>query len=396
MQKRVSGFPCLHRPFRLACSLFGLFGLGATFQAAAQVEILGIVRTGNDIAIEFKGTAGTEYQVEKSATLAAASWAPEGEVFTASGRGQTVALAGAGVAGRGFFRIVLAQPVPAGFRLIREGSFLMGDQSTTSPQDGVPNERPVIEVTVPDFLMKATEVTRDEWDAVKTYGLANGYTFSSNAGISKAGNHPVHTMTWYDVVRWCNAKSEQDGLEPCYLLPDTLAVYKTGIPSSVTWVLTRKGYRLPSEAEWEKAARGGLAAQRFPWGATITHVLANYKSTTDRPYDASATTGFHPASLTPGTVPYTAPVGSFAANGYGLHDMSGNVRELCWDRISGDYSEGYAVDPTSATENFRRVVRGGDWSGEGYAARCSYRDARFPNTSDMKNNSIGFRLARNR
>jgi formylglycine-generating enzyme required for sulfatase activity len=266
---------------RALAVVFALSGL--PFTSLAQVEIVKIVRTGNDAAIEFKGTAGTSYQVEKSDSLASGSWTAVGSPVAANGANQTIPLPGEAAATRRFFRLV---PQVAGFRYIPEGGFRMGDQSGPPPQDGSPNERPVIELQVAGFFMKETEVTKDEWDAVKAYGLANGYTFSSNSGQAKGGSHPVHTVTWYDVVRWCNAKSEQDGREPCYLAGGV--TYKTGIPASVTWVTTRNGYRLPCEAEWEKAARGGLTGQRFPGGATLSHGLANYRSTAAYAYDTSA------------------------------------------------------------------------------------------------------------
>ena len=131
------------------------------------------------------------------------------------------------------------------------------------------------------------------------------------------------------MVKWCNARSEKEGLAPCYHTDVArTAVYRTGrvdvTNDMVNW--SANGYRLPTEAEWEKAARGGLVGRRFPWGDQITHSLANYSSDSIYPYDTSPTRGYHP-DYQAGGAPYTSPVGNFAANGYGLYDMAGNVYE---------------------------------------------------------------------
>ena len=360
-------------------------------EAYSQERITSVRKVGNDVEIKFIGAAGTSYRIERSPTLA--GWADPGPSIAGTGVEQTSLVTGAGGAGRQFFRLVPVVVAIPGYVYIPSGSFLMGDQSI--PLEGSTDERPVIQVPLGGFHLQTTEVTKAEWDATMTYALANEYTFTTNAGLGKAGNHPVHSLNWFDALKWCNAKSQQDGLEPCYYVASSGLLYKTGSPSKVIWDFTKNGYRLPAEAEWEKAARGGLTGARFPGGATISHALANYKGTTTYAYDTSGINGFHPTYSVPAVLSYTAPVGSFPANGYGLRDMTGNVREYCWDSyITDDYSEGYLIRADSSSSLFRRVTRGGDWSGDAFANRCSHRGLEFPDTG--KKNYVGIRLARGR
>ncbi len=219
------------------------------------------------------------------------------------------------------------------------------------------------------FYMDRTEVTKAQWDTVYSWAVTHGYSFD-NAGFGKASNHPVHTVNWYDCVKWCNARSQMEGKTPCYTVSGS--VYKTG-QSSPDCNFDVNGYRLPTNDEWEYAARGGLFGKRFPWGDTITHSQANYYSSSSYSYDISSTRGYHP-SYDEGGYPYTSPVGSFSSNGYGLYDMSGNVWERC-DTPSGS----------------GRDVRGGGWGDYAGGARCGGGGWGGPGQGG---NLLGFRAVR--
>ena len=127
------------------------------------------------------------------------------------------------------------------FAVIPAGSFEMGDAL-----DGLSNAPVVTTVNVSEFYMGKYEVTKSEWDAVRTWGLENGYTDLS-AGGGKGADHPVHSINWYNMVKWCNARSEMEGRTPCYTVSGS--TYRTGSTNSVECDWTANGYRLPTEAE---------------------------------------------------------------------------------------------------------------------------------------------------
>jgi formylglycine-generating enzyme required for sulfatase activity len=259
---------------------------------------------------------------------------------------------------------------PSGMALIPAGSFTMGDSL-----DGDSTALPLHTVYVSAFYMDKYDVTKALWDTVYQWAIAHGYTFDY-AGSGKAANHPVQTIDWYDCVKWCNARSEKEGRVPAYYTDAGLGVrYRTGqVAPYVSW---SSGYRLPTEAEWEKAARGGASGQRFPWGNTISWGQANYyASPSSYAYDVNPTSGYDPA-FNDGVYPYTSPVEYFAANGYGLYDMAGNVWQWCWDWY-GSYSGGSQTDPRGPTSGSDRVVRGGGWGGNAIDCRTANRGISYP------------------
>lgn len=184
----------------------------------------------------------------------------------------------------------------------------------------------------------------------------DGLEFGLKAGNST--NYPCVEATWYGAAAYCNYRSEMGGKTACYNLLDWSCNFEAN------------GYRLPTNEEWEYAARGGLSDQRFPWGETITHSNANYNSSTFYGYDTSTTRGCYPDDPGVGRL-CTRPVTDFAANGYGLHNMAGNVWEWCWD-ADGPY----------------RYIRGGGWNDDADSARCGGSSWNNPTYGSSR---IGFR-----
>ena len=279
---------------------------------------------------------------------------------------------------------------PSGMSLIPAGSFTMGD-TLDGESDAIPTN-----VYVSALYMDSNLVSYTLWTNVYQWATNHGYAFFRNtvdgvyAAAGKAANHPVQSIDWYDCVKWCNARSEKEGKTPAYYTSGAqTVVYRSGeVDVQSNWVKWSGGYRLPTEAEWEKAARGGLSGQRFPWGNTISWSQANYAGdplsldpSYGYAYDLATAIDCDPAFSggDNGTYPYTSPVGSFAPNGYGLYDMAGNVCQWCWDWYGAPCAAG--SNPRGPGSGSYRVNRGGCWgySADGCraAARLSYGDPRF-------------------
>lgn len=276
-----------------------------------------------------------------------------------------------------------APPAPAGMAYIPAVPFQMGDTFLEQT-----DAMPVHGAYVSAFFMDKTDVTREMWLDVYSWALGHGYSFD-NGGSYAGNNYPVQTVNWYDAVKWCNARSEKAGLTPCYYTDASQTiVYRTQqnnlINTCVKW--TANGYRLPTETEWEKAARGGLGGKRFPWGDTISRSQANYIS---QPSNYAYDLG--PA----GSIGNLTPVNAYAPNGYGLYDMAGNVWQWCWDWYSATW---YAQPSASSddphgppTPQSNRVVRGGSWSDTAGELQCA---CRWLDNSSSAYNAIGFRCVR--
>ncbi len=283
------------------------------------------------------------------------------------------------------------QVAPSGMALVPAGSFTMGN--CMDPTEGWSDELPLHTVYVSAFYMDKYDVTKALWDQVYQWATSHGYSFD-HPGSGKAANHPVQTVDWYDCVKWCNARSEMEGRVPAYYTSTAqTTVYRTGqVDVQNDWVKWNSGYRLPTEAEWEKAARGGASGQRFPWGNTISWSQANYYaaplSAGGYAYDVNPTSGYDP-TFNDGIPPYTSPVDHFAPNGYGLYDMAGNAWQWCWDWW-GEYSSGSQTDPRGPTlPSAGRVPRGGSWDHDAVFCRAAGRFNVY--SAGGYDNCLGFR-----
>ena len=271
--------------------------------------------------------------------------------------------------------------IPQGMALIPVGTFTMGDNSLVDPSYKWHSELPAHSVYVSAFYMDKYEVTKGLWDNVKDYAISHGYRFDFK-GLGTDASHPVIGINWYDMVKWCNARSEMEGRVPSYYTSDKRTdVYRSGqVDVHNDWVNWNGGYRLPTEAEWEKAARGGTSGW-FPWGG-------------DKFTFSQANSLGHPSYSQLWGINRlpTSPVGSFEPNGYGLYDMAGNVMEWCWD-WSDAYPGNFQRDPRGPNniQNSYRVFRGGSFALDGWYECRVWRRTFGSLESARCDGSIGFR-----
>ncbi|MDP8267207.1 MAG: SUMF1/EgtB/PvdO family nonheme iron enzyme [Candidatus Tenebribacter davisii] len=224
--------------------------------------------------------------------------------------------------------------LPQGFVFVEGCTFDMGDHFN----EGEDDELPIHNVTLNSFYMGITEVTQAEYEEVVDENPAYSY------GIGK--NYPVYYVTWYDAVTFCNLKSEQDNLTPCYDLIDWSCDFYAD------------GYRLPTEAEWEFAARGGVNwTDNYKYSGTTDH-LGDYAWFND-----NSSTHAHEVSTK-------------LPNQLGIYDMTGNVWEWCNDWYSADYySNSPNENPQGPISGSWRIIRGAPYTYGYSSCRVSHRDA---------------------
>lgn len=231
--------------------------------------------------------------------------------------------------------------IPSGFVRVDGGRFMMGGNSYS-------DEKPIHQVTLSTFYMGKYQVTQRQWREV----------MDTNPSRFKWDDLPVEGVCWYDAISYCNALSKKEGYEGCYRINGESANY---LPSAT-------GYRLPTEAEWEYAARGGNRKDSYLYsGSNILEEVAWYDKNSGNK---------------------THSVGQKKQNSLGLYDMSGNVWEWCWDWKDA-YPSSALVNPLGSTAGSFRVIRGGSWGHSASINTVSYR-SRF--AARNTNNFLGFRL----
>ena len=245
-------------------------------------------------------------------------------------------------------------PVPENFVLVEGGTFHNGTSY----------------VTISSFYIDKYELTQSEYQAV----MGN-----NPSRFTSVTNGPMERVTWFNAIEYCNRRSMQEGLTPCYSYgssgtnPDSWpSGWNTNRDNhtNVACSWTADGYRLPTEMEWMFAARGGNQSQGYTYsGSNNIDAVAWY-------WDNSGNT--------------THTVGTKAANELGIYDMSGNVWEWCWD-IYGSYPGGAQTDPHGATSGSGRVGRGGCWLSNAYGCPVSIRDG---SSATNSYNYLGFRICR--
>jgi sulfatase modifying factor 1 len=244
--------------------------------------------------------------------------------------------------------------VPSGMVLVPGGTFTMG---SPAGEAGRSNDEVQHQVSLSSYYISATEVTQGQYKALMGTN-PSGFKY-------KGDSLPVEKVSWYDAVAYCNKLCEKEDLSKVYTINGT----------TVTADWSAKGYRLPTEAEWEFAAKGGAASSPLAVNAV---------------YAGSANVG-DVAWYSSNSGNETHPVGTKAPNALGLYDMSGNVWEWCWDCYM-NYPSGSQSDPAGPSSGLYRVLRGGSWDDiDSSILRSAFRYRHYPEHRDY---GLGFRVAR--
>ena len=258
-------------------------------------------------------------------------------------------------------------PAPDNFHLIPAGQFTMGSPASERQRQKDEAQHPV---TLDAFYLSPHEVSQEEYQSVT----------GKNPSYFKGAKLPVENISWYDAIEYANLLSKKHGLTPAYSVQG----------QSVTWDRAANGYRLPTEAEWEYAARAGTATV-FYAGGQITSRDANFEGS--YPYLIEENYVHHRNSdvVVSSNRGATMPVDTLAANRFGLHHMQGNVSEWCFDYYAA-YDAAQTNNPAGPQSGTFRVNRGGAYNDFGKHLRSAYRSANNPLFTDR---NLGLRLARN-
>ena len=269
--------------------------------------------------------------------------------------------------------------IPEGFVLIAAGTFQMGSN------EGYDANKPVHEVTITKpFYMGRYEVTQAEYEVYCSYGSS-----SPSSSYGDGYNYPAYYVSWYDALVYCNKRSIAEGLTPCYSIDDStnpedwgdVPTSSNGTWNSVECNWNANGYRLPTEAEWEYAARAGdnTVNSLTYSGTSDVNKLGDYAWYVDNSNDT------------------THEVGTKKPNAFGLYDMTGNVWECCWNLFTSEYDENTegGSDPTGASAGSGpgRVIRGGSCGDVSDGCEVSCRGSYYEGPGGCSY-SIGFRVVR--
>jgi formylglycine-generating enzyme required for sulfatase activity len=272
-------------------------------------------------------------------------------------------------------RIFAGEAHQMDFVLVPAGTFEQGTPGATN------DERPYMATITRDYWVSRTEVTQGQWRAAS--GAVNPSCFQSTTGTgctTSNGNHsgPVEQMDWYSAVAYANWISTEAGLTACYTLTGCTTPangWHDGSHSGCTGATfsgpSCTGYRILTESEWERAARGGTRTTYY-WGSATDATVGQYTW-----YNTNAGAR-------------TQPTGAKLPNAYGLYDMSGNVLEWVWDWYASSYPTGTSTDYLGPTSGSVRGVRGGSWASTASGLPIARRDC----TNLCRNQFLGFRLAR--
>ncbi|MFO8144240.1 MAG: SUMF1/EgtB/PvdO family nonheme iron enzyme [Candidatus Syntrophosphaera sp.] len=267
-----------------------------------------------------------------------------------------------------------APPVPEGFIYVPAGTFTMGD----TQGGGYPWELPTHSVTLNHFYISKYEVTQSEYIAVM--GNWDSDPFGSGS-FGVGDDYPVYYIPWYAAIKYCNLRSMVEGLTPVYSISWSTNPADWGnVPTSnnSTWNAANcnwsaNGYRLPTEAEWEYAARGTTNNPDYLYSGS----------------DDINVVGWYAGNNSPNG---TKPVGTKTPNSIGTFDMSGNVHEWCWDWYGSSYYDSSpSNNPTGPASGSYRVERGGYWDEDAFICRVAHRGGNFPFSSPYY---AGFRVCR--
>jgi sulfatase modifying factor 1 len=319
---------------------------------------LGLQFAAGQPSLSVTGVVGTIYSIQYATNLSPATIWVDRTLLQAQGTNDFWSDPSVPVPSRRFYRAVsVAVPADTNLVFIQPGTFTMGSPADESERSSFEQQHTVR--ISRGFWMAKYLVTQGEYKAVTG---SNPSAFTSANGYSDDLTLPVEEVSWSDATNYCALRTQQE--------------------RASGRIATNLVYRLPTESEWEYAARAGTTTA-FYSGTTLQSGEGNFNGT----YEYDAATGSTP-NATGTYLQTTTPVGTYAANGWGLYDMIGNVWELCQDWFA-TYPSGSVIDPQGPATGTYRVLRGGDWFDHAVYCRSADRNISSPN---FKYSNIGLRV----